>query len=208
MPSKCGYSDSVRLLLSYIFGHHNLTSDIEPSELLMVERKTITNIYEANERVINGSQWSEDFKNKAVHVNSLFETLFGDKCLPESVQGEPKFKVYDAVRLTTFSNEVGIIREIEEHEGVYYYHVECYEPCRRVLVVESKLEPYTEPKKGNNTEKQGNSEKIPNQTKDNMEENVNKTYYKSEDWLNGFESPSTGSIVCYDGWRGLLRFPL
>ena len=30
---------------------------------------------------------------------------------------------------------------------------------------------------------------------------MNETYYKSEDWLNGFESPSTGSIVCYDGWR-------
>ncbi len=30
---------------------------------------------------------------------------------------------------------------------------------------------------------------------------MNKTYYKSEDWLNEFESPSTGSIVCFDGWR-------
>lgn len=25
------------------------------------------------------------------------------------------------------------------------------------------------------------------------------TYYKSEKWLNPQDSPSTGSIVCYDG---------
>ena len=25
------------------------------------------------------------------------------------------------------------------------------------------------------------------------------TYYKSETWLNTQDSPSTGSIVCYDG---------
>lgn len=26
-----------------------------------------------------------------------------------------------------------------------------------------------------------------------------KTYYKSQSWLNTSDSPSTGSIVCYDG---------
>ena len=26
-----------------------------------------------------------------------------------------------------------------------------------------------------------------------------RTYYKSETWLNNEDSPSTGSIVCYDG---------
>ena len=36
---------------------------------------------------------------------------------------------------------------------------------------------------------------------------MNKTYYKSEDWLNEFESPSTGSIVCFDGFREYSDFP-
>ena len=36
---------------------------------------------------------------------------------------------------------------------------------------------------------------------------MNKTYYKKETWLNTIESPSTGSIVCYDGWREYSDFP-
>lgn len=32
-------------------------------------------------------------------------------------------------------------------------------------------------------------------------ETMNKTtYYKSEKWLNSNDSPSTGSVVCYDGY--------
>lgn len=28
---------------------------------------------------------------------------------------------------------------------------------------------------------------------------MSKTYYKSQQWLNPIDSPSTGSVVCYDG---------
>ena len=72
----------IKNILIDLFGHHNLTSDTEPSELLMVERKTITDIYEANERIIDNPQWAKGRRDKSHHVNSLFETIFGDKCLP------------------------------------------------------------------------------------------------------------------------------
>lgn len=113
--NRDGYKAEVKVLsynsgfndaLDSIFGHHNLTSDTEPEDMLIVDKKTITDIYEANERIIDSPQWTESRKDIATHVNSLFETIFGDKCLPDkelehrleqsvqaSVQVEPKLRV-------------------------------------------------------------------------------------------------------------------
>lgn len=70
-----GFSDA----LEYLYGKHNLTSDTEPEEMLMVERKRVIEIY-----------------NPEYDGETLYE-LFGDKCLPEKEEPKPKFKAGDEV---------------------------------------------------------------------------------------------------------------
>ena len=70
-----GFSDA----LEYLYGKHNLTSDTELEEMLMVERKRVIEIY-----------------NPEYDGETLYE-LFGDKCLPEKEEPKPKFKAGDEV---------------------------------------------------------------------------------------------------------------
>ena len=63
-PYNEGYRDALRQL----YGHHNLTSDTEPEEMLMVSRIEVQEAYKA---VVSDMRRSV-----------LFE-LFGDKCLPD-----------------------------------------------------------------------------------------------------------------------------
>lgn len=77
------------LILDEIFGCHNLTSDTEPEEMLMVSRIEVQEAYKA---VVSD-------KRRSV----LFE-LFGDKCLPDKEEAEPKFPIGSIVRITNKKN--------------------------------------------------------------------------------------------------------
>ena len=139
--------------LSLYFGHHNLTSDTEPEEVLLVKKETITNIYEANERIIDSPQWAESIKDKAHHVNSLFETIFGDKCLPDKEQPKPKLRVNDTV---VFNNNICRIigTDYENNE----YQIERISDNNLMGWVNRQvLEPYTKENKETMEEKELNS---------------------------------------------------
>lgn len=86
MPSKHGYSDSVRKLLVDIYGD-NLTSDTEPEEMLMVERNKVQESHNNSQKT-----WDEAHSNEwADGICFILEVLFGDKCLPDK-ESETKSK--------------------------------------------------------------------------------------------------------------------
>lgn len=64
------YSQGYREALRQLFGHHNLTSDTEPEEMLMVSRKEVIRIYKE-------SNSSDDFN---AGIRNCLEELFSDKC--------------------------------------------------------------------------------------------------------------------------------
>lgn len=64
-----------------LFGYHNLSSDAEGEEMLVVKAETVRNMYAANERI------KVDFPDKETgeasdHINHVLRHLFGSKCLP------------------------------------------------------------------------------------------------------------------------------
>lgn len=61
-------------LLEALFGKNNLTSDIEPKEMLTVERKKVQDYYD---RMI------QDDDEVAQGVCHTLKYFFGDKCLPD-----------------------------------------------------------------------------------------------------------------------------
>lgn len=127
-----------------IFGNHNLTSDTEPEEMLMVERKKVIRKY----KFANICDKDHSDKKYWEGAENTLIKLFGDKCLPDkepSVQDEPKFKVRDKVRLNFEQYKDGeydtIDTIIKSDYSIYLYHLkndgESY--------AERYLEPYTEP---------------------------------------------------------------
>lgn len=143
------------------FGHHNLTSDIEPPELLFVERKKVQ---EYKSDVDYGCACSFDSayaKGYWYGQCATLDKLFGDKCLPDKewkdtcygamgttppdvkldVKPTPKFKVGDKVRVLA-ERAFGRIEEIEVYDDDdNTYRLE-YLP--NFWFDPSELEPYTE----------------------------------------------------------------
>lgn len=74
VPHPCGYSPKIDLL-KYLFGHHNLTSDAEEEEMLIISRKEVQEQYQM-------------YRNMGMikRLDALMR-LFGSKCLPDE---EPK----------------------------------------------------------------------------------------------------------------------
>lgn len=72
------------IMLENVFGLHNLTSDAEGEEMLVVKAETVRNMYAANERI------KVDFLDKETseasdHINHVLRFLFGSKCLPDEL---------------------------------------------------------------------------------------------------------------------------
>lgn len=156
-----------------IFGHHNLTSDTEPSELLFVEMNKVIDKY------------AELFWNRASYLDSsseamqcqacldVLKSLFGDKCLPDKepirkidaadsliamakdemdindkeqfVQCEPKFKVGDKVYCKNIGRVLIVRRIITKHQKYELYDEHGY-GCGFWEWDSPNLELYTEPK--------------------------------------------------------------
>ena len=93
MPSKNGYSDSVRQLLIDIYGD-NLSSNSEPEELLYVERDFIIDYYRNKKKLrayYEDGQLIRMMEQQEGHLLAI-KHIFGDKCLPDM-----KFNVNDIV---------------------------------------------------------------------------------------------------------------
>ena len=165
---KCSdkaYNAGVNETLGALFDHHNLTSDTEPEEVLMVERKKVQEYYSESENDSLVTDITEYDRGYALGVCDALGYLFGDKCLHDKEEPKPKFKVGDKVRVVNIPSRVmnGDIVTIDELPTKL-------EPCYRVkydtgvwnLLLEEYLEPYTEP-----------SNVSTNDTKDDTKESVN-----------------------------------
>ena len=73
------------LFLAEIFGHHNLISNTEPEEILMVERKKIIELY---------ANLTETYLQESIPLQveasigsrlTMLEELFGNKCFNEEI---------------------------------------------------------------------------------------------------------------------------
>lgn len=74
-PYNEGYRDALRQL----YGHHNLVSDTEPPERLMVERSKVIRKY----KFANICDKNHPEKKYWEGARITLKTLFGDKCLPD-----------------------------------------------------------------------------------------------------------------------------
>lgn len=151
--------------LAYLFGAHNLTSDVEEEEMLTVSRKRVQNIYAQCEKIEMDD--SPNLPAEAVDAAStkmaLLTSLFGSKCLPdndanevnfasiEPKPAEPKFKVGDKVRIisshgrpTLDKEAVDVIAHINTGNKEQMYYLENHYHCAYGFS-ESDLEPYTDP---------------------------------------------------------------
>ena len=88
-PASSEYFDDARNLLKALYGHHNLTSDTEPEEMLHCSRDFVIGRYR---HLTSSIAWNEGDVRAFQAETSLLKELFGDKCLPdkEAVQPEPK----------------------------------------------------------------------------------------------------------------------
>ena len=75
--------------LQDFFGHHNLTSDTEPEEMLMVERKKVRCLYASTQKIV--APTSKSFIEGKLQA---YYELFGDKCLPDKEAEQPKPKKF------------------------------------------------------------------------------------------------------------------
>ena len=156
--SDRGYQPTriMELLLS-LFGHHNLTSDADPEEMLIVPRNKVQEkwqrAYEQEAKYSKAEQnpttREELYYNRG--IMSVIDTLFGSKCLPDepsSKQGndEPKFKysVGQKVILHFYGGEVSTITEAFNDGGVWNKYKVKMLPTR--VWNENELDPYEEPK--------------------------------------------------------------
>lgn len=139
-----GYNQALILL----FGKHNLTSDTEPEEMLMVKRKKVQ------------EEWKYIAeRNYAAFGLAPLQRLFGDKCLSEkepSVKVEPKYKfsLGQKVIMNFHGGEKGTISErLPPQDGIVW---NCYKVKELPyhLWRENELEPYTEQE--TNNENKGN----------------------------------------------------
>ena len=72
----CGYNHKTDLL-KYLFSHHNLTSDEEGEEMLMVSRKEVRSIYDHAIGLITKTRIEDENYKLAMLEKTLMEELFG-----------------------------------------------------------------------------------------------------------------------------------
>lgn len=181
-------SDLESFLIDF-FGHHNLTSDTEPEEMLIVERSKVIRKYKFAD-ICDKDHPEKRYWDGAKHY---LTQLFGDKCLPdkaeeiadkciepvkehfEKEQSKPKFKVGQPVRVLA-ERAFGRIEKIEVYdEEDNTYRLE-YIPD--FWFESSELEPYTEgpetkSKEAKEKQNLSLSDKQNSETKEYMEKELN-----------------------------------
>ena len=98
------WEDGYKAALKQYFGHHNLTSDTEPEEVLMVEKSKVQKLYSqlqkryeevktkpTSKNIGQGHDYIVSERNFVNGAISELKLLFGDKCLPnKEEQNSPK----------------------------------------------------------------------------------------------------------------------
>lgn len=139
--SKCGqYSEGYDVARRDIFGEHNLTSDTEPEEMLMVSKSKVT------ERIkYLYSHPAHIAAHKADERADELRSLFGDKRLfgkpNKEEQAKPKFEKGQKVRFEYSKDShsrVCEINDIRVENGIVEYQI------GSVWAKEPYLKPYTE----------------------------------------------------------------
>ena len=86
------YNRGFNEALEEVFNSHNLTTDSEPEEMLMVERNKVQESHNHYQKT-----WDEDHSNEwANGICFILEDLFGDKCLPDKELNEANFTKSDS----------------------------------------------------------------------------------------------------------------
>ena len=156
-PASLEYFEDARSLLKALYGHHNLTSDTEPEEMLHCSRDFVIGRYK---HLTSSIAWNEGDVRAFQAETSLLKELFGDKCLPdkevltaknvtESVIARPKtLNVGDKVKIIGSGTEAGKakIGEIGEILDIDTQNNACFVLYRKGQdwVRACDLEPYTE----------------------------------------------------------------
>ena len=78
-----GSAISRMALLEKLFGEHNLTSDAEGEEMLMVEKRKVQDVYKTSKDIVNIEQYGTRQYSIHTQIMCVLENLFGSKCLPD-----------------------------------------------------------------------------------------------------------------------------
>ncbi|MDE5976278.1 MAG: hypothetical protein K2G69_07000, partial [Muribaculaceae bacterium] len=165
------------------FGHHNLTSDTEPEEMLMVERKKVISKYKSAERDYESAKDSSIKKVYSFGRKSLLKYLFGDKCLSDTPdfsslaktgkdeESKLKFDIGQKVRAKG-TKQIGTIKEPYPNDVGYRVYFEDGDGGWDKEYSADDLEPYTEENEKNCKETQNLSlsEEQTTENKEPMEE--------------------------------------
>ncbi len=183
-----------RCLADY-FGHHNLTSDTEPEELLYCSRDLVMGRFK---HISSSIAWNEGDVRAYQSQKSLLKELFGDKCLPDKEeQAKPrphKYSVGQKVINAYCKSEILTISELAGHtnENNPRYKVSKYE----YLWNECELEPYTEENKPERMRKnkQDLSRSVNQKTEDMEEKELNLVELLEGHTEELFYSPYFGEV--------------
>lgn len=76
-----GYVCETLTMLITLFGHHNLTSDVEEEGMLCVKASKVREMYALNENIL----YSDSTHKGAILLKKKLTDLFGSKCLPDNI---------------------------------------------------------------------------------------------------------------------------
>ena len=159
-PYDEGYNDALRQL----YGHHNLTSETEPEEMLMVARSNVIRKYKFAD-ICDKDHPDKKYWDGAKYT---LTKLFGDKCLPDKEPmkidaadsliamakdemditdelPKPKFSINDKVVFHPFKTESfynAVVIEIKDGEDKPYLLK--IEDAENIWAYPIEVEPYTE----------------------------------------------------------------
>lgn len=130
------------------FGLHNLTSDTEPEEMLMVRKSEVTELYNIGLELLESDieKPSDVILRLSRGIRFTLKKLFGDKCLPDKEEFKPKFDIGQKVVMKLN----GSVRKISSRQYTpkgYKYFFEGFDYADYSF--EQGMEPYTEEKELN-----------------------------------------------------------
>lgn len=153
-------------MFDLVFGG-NVTSDVEPEEMLMVSKKRV--LTELCRAVNLQNDKEEDWIRAGEEIEFTLMQLFGDKCLPDKEQPKPKCDIGQKVKIKG-TKQIGTIKEPYSNDNDYRVYFEDGDGGWDEEYSAEDLESYTEESR-NLSQNIANCDKSEdNQLKDNMEE--------------------------------------
>lgn len=129
-------------VLRELFGEHNLTSDTETEEMLIISRKAVEEFY--NKYLGDALQ-----AVSRITLRKDINALFGGKCRvgeDDVIETKPKFKVGDKVKILS-DGRTGTITSIKESPAPYFVIWDKLQGIAGGYLAESNIELYVEEKK-------------------------------------------------------------